>query len=137
MKWRSMWCFSLAAASRLITFQRRYHITHMRFCLSSRKRNSGTPVLSHIKRKRWQDIYQHHPTTAPSRVFRPEYDMPYAPVDQNGTQLYYEDTGVPAGQNVYTTLVLIHGAYYNSGMSNIVVTSPWSPPGVTDMMRAM
>jgi len=36
--------------------------------------------------------------------------MPLAPVDAQGTQLYYEDTGSPPGSTDYTTLVLIHGA---------------------------
>ncbi|KAH9924427.1 uncharacterized protein B0H18DRAFT_1012126 [Fomitopsis serialis] len=36
--------------------------------------------------------------------------MPLAPVDAQGTQYYYEDTGSPPGSTDYTTLVLIHGA---------------------------
>ena len=42
--------------------------------------------------------------------------MPFAPVDNNGTQFYYEDTGAPTGSSAYTTLVLIHGAVFHSGM---------------------
>ncbi|KAH9830742.1 Alpha/Beta hydrolase protein [Rhodofomes roseus] len=36
--------------------------------------------------------------------------MPLAPIDDNGTQSYFEDTGAPVGSTDYTTLVLIHGA---------------------------
>ncbi|KZT68307.1 alpha/beta-hydrolase [Daedalea quercina L-15889] len=36
--------------------------------------------------------------------------MPLAPIDDQGTHYYYEDTGAPPGSADYTTLVLIHGA---------------------------
>ncbi|KAH9937694.1 Alpha/Beta hydrolase protein [Fomitopsis serialis] len=39
--------------------------------------------------------------------------MPLAPVNDDGTQLHYEDTGVPPGCPGYITLVLIHGAIFN------------------------
>ena len=42
--------------------------------------------------------------------------MPFAPVDDKGTQFYYEDTGAPASSSAYTTLVLFHGAVFHSGM---------------------
>lgn len=41
--------------------------------------------------------------------------MPLAPVDSSGTQLFYQDTGVPLGCDEYKTLVLIHGAIFNGG----------------------
>lgn len=41
--------------------------------------------------------------------------MPLAPVDDNGTVLFYEDSGIPDVNRAYTTLVLIHGITYNSG----------------------
>ncbi|KAH9835551.1 Alpha/Beta hydrolase protein [Rhodofomes roseus] len=39
--------------------------------------------------------------------------MPLAPVDDDGTQLYYEDTGAPENCPGYRTLVLVHGAIFN------------------------
>ncbi|KAH9835552.1 Alpha/Beta hydrolase protein [Rhodofomes roseus] len=39
--------------------------------------------------------------------------MPWAPVDDNGTRLYYEDTGAPPDSSDYTTLVLVHGGVFN------------------------
>ena len=41
--------------------------------------------------------------------------MPTAPVDSDGSVLYYEDTGAPDGSKDYTTLVLIHGTCFHSG----------------------
>lgn len=41
--------------------------------------------------------------------------MPLAPVDNNGTRLYYDDTGAPLDCAEYRTLVLIHGAIFNGG----------------------
>ncbi|KAH9937978.1 Alpha/Beta hydrolase protein [Amylocystis lapponica] len=35
--------------------------------------------------------------------------MPAAPVDSNGTVLYYEETGAPKGSGNYVTLFLVHG----------------------------
>ncbi|TCD61959.1 hypothetical protein EIP91_007668 [Steccherinum ochraceum] len=42
--------------------------------------------------------------------------MPLAPVDTHGTQLHYEDSGAPLEVVTYTTLVLLHGVYFNSGI---------------------
>lgn len=42
--------------------------------------------------------------------------MPLAQVDDKGTSIYYEDTGVPDNCPQYTTLVFVHGAFINSGM---------------------
>ncbi|TFY59860.1 hypothetical protein EVJ58_g5515 [Rhodofomes roseus] len=42
--------------------------------------------------------------------------MPLAPVDDKGTQFYYEDTGAPSGCATYTTLVLIHGGVFHSAI---------------------
>ncbi|KAI0072579.1 hypothetical protein K474DRAFT_1604849 [Panus rudis PR-1116 ss-1] len=40
--------------------------------------------------------------------------MPTAPVDREGTVLYYKDSGRPRNhQRDYTTVILIHGTYYN------------------------
>lgn len=41
--------------------------------------------------------------------------MPFAPADDKGTQFYYEDSGSPTGCDTYTTLVIVHGAYFNGG----------------------
>ncbi|EMD32087.1 hypothetical protein CERSUDRAFT_119069 [Gelatoporia subvermispora B] len=40
--------------------------------------------------------------------------MPVATVDENGTQLFYYDTGPPSDVPDYTTLVLVHGTIYYS-----------------------
>ncbi|KAH9851679.1 alpha/beta-hydrolase [Lenzites betulinus] len=42
--------------------------------------------------------------------------MPTAPVDDKGTVLYYEDSGVPEGSNDYITVVLIHGTCFHSAV---------------------
>lgn len=47
--------------------------------------------------------------------------MPFAPVDSKGTEFYYEDTGAPKGTTAYTTLLLIHGAVFNSGTRYLVL----------------
>ncbi|KAH9835553.1 Alpha/Beta hydrolase protein [Rhodofomes roseus] len=44
------------------------------------------------------------------------YLMPLATVDEVGTQLYYEDTGVPPGRPNYQTLLLIHGGIFNGAV---------------------
>ena len=41
--------------------------------------------------------------------------MPTVDIDDKGTQIYYEDSGVPAGISDYTTIVLVHGFTVNSG----------------------
>lgn len=41
--------------------------------------------------------------------------MPSIPVDDNGTVLFYEDSGIPDVNGTYKTLVLIHGITYNGG----------------------
>ena len=41
--------------------------------------------------------------------------MPTAPVDQHGSVLYYEDSGVPGTSTDYVTVVLIHGTCFHSG----------------------
>lgn len=40
--------------------------------------------------------------------------MPIAPIDDQATGIYYEDSGTPPGCQTYTTLVLVHGAMINS-----------------------
>lgn len=42
--------------------------------------------------------------------------MPTLPVDENGTVLYFEDTGPLQDQLNYTTIVLIHGLIVHSGV---------------------
>ncbi|OJT12830.1 hypothetical protein TRAPUB_10665 [Trametes pubescens] len=42
--------------------------------------------------------------------------MPTAPVDDNGTVLYFEDSGAPSGSTDYTTLVLVHGTCFHSAV---------------------
>lgn len=41
--------------------------------------------------------------------------MPTATIDNKGTYLYYEDSGVPINVPDYTTIVLIHGLSINGG----------------------
>ncbi|EKM53112.1 uncharacterized protein PHACADRAFT_197542 [Phanerochaete carnosa HHB-10118-sp] len=42
--------------------------------------------------------------------------MPLAQIDDNGTAIYYEDTGVPDGSSTYPTIVITHGLLINSGI---------------------
>ena len=44
--------------------------------------------------------------------------MPLALVDNQGTVLDYEDSRAPVGSTDYTTLVMFHGIYFNSGTSS-------------------
>lgn len=39
--------------------------------------------------------------------------MPTAPVNEHGSELYFEDTGPILGSNNYTTLFVIHGSGFN------------------------
>lgn len=41
--------------------------------------------------------------------------MPTIPVDENGTVLYFEDTGPPPSVTLYTTIILIHGLIFHGG----------------------
>lgn len=41
--------------------------------------------------------------------------MPFAPIDDKGTNIYYEDSGVPSGTIDYVTIVIIHGLIINEG----------------------
>ena len=41
--------------------------------------------------------------------------MPTATVDEQGTYIYYEDTGIPEDAVNYTTVMLLHGITINSG----------------------
>lgn len=41
--------------------------------------------------------------------------MPLAPVDDNGTVLFYEDSGAPNTTEAYNTLVMIHGITFTTG----------------------
>ncbi len=43
--------------------------------------------------------------------------MPAASVDGFGTLLYYEDSGALSNNSAYTTVVLLHGAAFHSGLS--------------------
>ncbi|PIL22932.1 hypothetical protein GSI_15628 [Ganoderma sinense ZZ0214-1] len=45
--------------------------------------------------------------------------MPTAPVDQHGSVLYYEDSGVPGTSTDYVTLVLVHGTCFHSEQHNL------------------
>ncbi|PCH43848.1 alpha/beta-hydrolase [Wolfiporia cocos MD-104 SS10] len=42
--------------------------------------------------------------------------MPLAPVDNQGTQLYYEDSGAPHGSSDYATLILAHGGVFHGAI---------------------
>lgn len=39
--------------------------------------------------------------------------MPIAPIDAQGTTLYYEDTGAPEGSSTYLTVILVHGLLFH------------------------
>ena len=41
--------------------------------------------------------------------------MPSISVDENGTNFFYQDTGVPQGGIEYTTVVVIHGSLFHGG----------------------
>jgi len=43
-------------------------------------------------------------------------NMPVGPADEEGTMLYYEDSGAPEGSQTYVTLVLVHGALFHGGI---------------------
>ncbi|KAH9945645.1 hypothetical protein B0H21DRAFT_744030 [Amylocystis lapponica] len=42
--------------------------------------------------------------------------MPLAPVNDEGAQLFFEDTGAPPNSSTYPTLVLVHGTVFYSGI---------------------
>ncbi|GJE93301.1 hypothetical protein PsYK624_094600 [Phanerochaete sordida] len=42
--------------------------------------------------------------------------MPEAPVDENGTVLYFEDSGAPSGSSTYLTVVLLHGLLFHGAI---------------------
>ncbi|TCD64012.1 hypothetical protein EIP91_004680 [Steccherinum ochraceum] len=52
--------------------------------------------------------------------------MPFAPVDDRGTVLQYEDTGVPNGSAAYKTLILIHGIQFNAAVFKPLI--PFAAP---------
>lgn len=39
--------------------------------------------------------------------------MPTAPVDNNGTELFYWDSGAVPGSSDYSTIVIYHGTGFN------------------------
>lgn len=43
------------------------------------------------------------------------YNMPLAPVNDEGVVLYYHDTGVPGNRTDYVTLIIIHGTIFHGG----------------------
>ena len=47
--------------------------------------------------------------------------MPTAPVDGHGTELFFEDTGPVPGSTDYTTLVLLHGCWFDGRESDIYI----------------
>ena len=47
----------------------------------------------------------------------PVSSMPTTVVDDRGSVLYYEDSGVPGTSTDYITLVLIHGTCFHGGAS--------------------
>ncbi|KAI0072576.1 hypothetical protein K474DRAFT_364455 [Panus rudis PR-1116 ss-1] len=52
--------------------------------------------------------------------------MPFAPVNEDGAVLYFEDSGPPPTHNgVYTTVILIHGTSWNGGVFRKVL--PFGP----------
>ncbi|KIM92126.1 hypothetical protein PILCRDRAFT_57414 [Piloderma croceum F 1598] len=51
--------------------------------------------------------------------------MPTAPVDDKGTEIFFTDSGVPAGSKDYTTLVIIHGGAFNGNVfQKLIPDSP-------------
>ncbi|KAI0732396.1 hypothetical protein C8Q72DRAFT_818612 [Fomitopsis betulina] len=51
--------------------------------------------------------------------------MPLAPIDNKGTQLWYEDSGRPWASPRYTTLVLIHGGVFHGAIFKPLTTYAW------------
>ena len=51
--------------------------------------------------------------------------MPLAPIDEKGTSIYYEDSGVPsANPTNYTTIVIVHGLIVNGGVRYELMKRP-------------
>lgn len=51
--------------------------------------------------------------------------MPTAPVDNNGTELYFEESGPVPNSTDYTTLVIYHGsAFTGSKLASFCISSP-------------
>ncbi|KZT09303.1 uncharacterized protein LAESUDRAFT_675164 [Laetiporus sulphureus 93-53] len=48
--------------------------------------------------------------------------MPVGPADDNGTVLYYEDSGAPEGSTDYVTLVLVHGTMFHGAIFRRMIT---------------
>lgn len=46
--------------------------------------------------------------------------MPTAPVDKNGTELFFEDSGAVPDSTNYTTLVIYHGSAF-TGSELIII----------------
>lgn len=53
--------------------------------------------------------------------------MPFAPVNERGAHMFYEDSGVPSGSTTHITLVILHGGYFNSGKPLPILDKPDSP----------
>ncbi|KAI0786267.1 hypothetical protein C8Q75DRAFT_735003 [Abortiporus biennis] len=49
--------------------------------------------------------------------------MPSVLVNDQGAELYYDDSGAPSNASVYTTLVIIHGAIFNGGIFQRVASN--------------
>ncbi|KDQ55697.1 hypothetical protein JAAARDRAFT_208490 [Jaapia argillacea MUCL 33604] len=47
--------------------------------------------------------------------------MPVATVDDHGTHIFFEDSGIPSGSSTYTTLVMVHGATFHSAIFSRLV----------------
>ncbi|KAI0669171.1 alpha/beta-hydrolase [Trametes maxima] len=47
--------------------------------------------------------------------------MPTTPVDDKGSVLYYEDSGVPTGSSDYITIVLVHGTCFHSAIYRTLI----------------
>lgn len=46
--------------------------------------------------------------------------MPIATIDDEGTYLYYEDSGVPPGSSDYTTVICLHAFGVHGGMTQAI-----------------
>ncbi|THH29454.1 hypothetical protein EUX98_g4744 [Antrodiella citrinella] len=42
--------------------------------------------------------------------------MPFAPVNDDGAKMEYEDSGAPADSTTYATVLVLHGGYFNNGI---------------------
>lgn len=49
--------------------------------------------------------------------------MPFAPVNEDGAVMYYDDSGIPDDSATYTTVILVHGLVFHGGSYDILLKS--------------